>query len=109
MPKYIVIDVDGTQVQLADWQDDVYDEPEDTVYRECTWCDDAVLHPGYGKAIDQMLADYRKDFEDVDTPDTMRLQVEVTIGDLRRLNCIAGLLQQQSRVRNPDVRGLLGL
>jgi len=44
MPKYIVIDVDGTQVQLADWQDDVYDEQEDTVYRECTWCDDAVLH-----------------------------------------------------------------
>lgn len=108
MPKYIVIDVDGTQVQLADWQDDVYDEQEDTVYRECTWCDDAVLHPGYGKAIDQMLADYRKDFEDVDTPDTMRLQVEVTIGDLRRLNCIAGLLQQQSRVRNPDISGLLG-
>jgi hypothetical protein len=102
-----VIDADGTQVQLADWQDDIYDDDTDMVFRQVSWADDAVLHPGYGKAIDQMIADYRRDFEDNNTPDTMRLKIEVTIGDLRRLNCIAGYLQQQSRVRNPEIQAML--
>lgn len=106
MPKYIIIDTDGTQIQLANQQDDIYDNENDTIFREVSWADDAVLHPGYGKAIDQMLADYRKDLEDNNTPDTMRLKIEVTIGDLRRLNCIAGFLQQQSRVRNPEIQAM---
>jgi len=84
--------------------EDAFDDEANQVFRKVTLSDESALQPGYGKRIDEVI----RMFPEVDNPkieDGYRVKAEVTIGWLRTLNVLAGHLQGQYRVRNPEFRG----
>jgi len=102
MTGYMVQDPDGTLVQLDQWQDDVFDDGDDRVFREVSFYQDCLLGRSH-RDIDDVLSQVRDVIRDADTEDGLRVKLEVTVGDLRRLNTIAGLMAGEVRVRNPDI------
>lgn len=102
--KYVIIDgEDGCAVVLREWQEDIFDEDRDTVLRRVTAYQDMILNGGYGRRIDQLLADCRLEVIDRSFSDSERVRVEMTVGDLRRLDYLAGLFQGELRILTLDV------
>ena len=92
---------DGNLMGFHERPEDLFDEDSDQVFRRVSWFEESVLHPGYGKRIDEVV----RMFPEVNDPyinDHYKVRAEVTIGWLRSLNVIAGLLQSEMRIRNPE-------
>lgn len=108
-PLYIIRDPDGTEIELNGYQSDIFDEPDDQVFRLLDHHEDSLLGYGnYDPLIDAALLLYRPEIEDPELTDHVRVDVQLTVGDLRRLNCLAGVLQKEYRVRNPDMGQIFG-
>lgn len=96
---------DGELMGFNECPEDAFDNESDVVFRRVSWTDDAALHSGYGKRIDEVV----RMFPEVNDPkidDGYRVKAEVTIGWLRCVNVLAGYLQGEQRVRNPEFRGM---
>jgi hypothetical protein len=96
---------EGELMGFNECPEDAFDDESDVVFRRVSWAEDAVLHPGYGKRIDEVV----RMFPEVDDPkieDGYRVKAEVTIGWLRCVNALAGYLQGESRIRNPEFCGM---
>ena len=96
---------EGQLMGFNECPEDAFDDEADSVFRRVSWTEDAALHPGYGKRIDEVV----RMFPEVNDPkieDGYRVKAEVTIGWLRCVNTLAGYLQGERRVRNPEFRGM---
>jgi len=108
--EYIIVTSEGHQIPLSEYVDDMWDDDTDAVFRRVAWQQDCVLDlSGYGPLIDQMISQARQEIDGKNVDDGFRLDIEVTVGDLRRLNLLAGMMQGQSRVRNPEIGRVLGM
>jgi hypothetical protein len=96
---------EGEMMGFNECPEDAFDDQSDKVYRLVSCYDVMLMHAGYGKRLDEVL----RQFPEVIDPaieDGYRVKAEVTVGWLRSVNVIAGLLQQELRVRNPEFRGM---
>lgn len=85
-----------------EFPEDAYDVEEYKVYKLVSAYDINALQPGYGERIDEVTRQH-PEIQDSDILDSYRMKIEVTVGWLRSINCLAGFLQQELRVRNPDM------
>lgn len=97
---------DGELLGFNECPEDAFDDEDNKVYRLVSWHEDTLLHPGYGKRIDEVLRMF-PEISDSTILDSYRVQADVTIGWLRSLNVLAGYLQKEQRVRNPDCKGMV--
>ena len=96
---------DGQMMGFNECPEDAFDDEADKVYRMVSCYDVMLMHAERGKRLDEVL----RMFPEVNDPkieDGYRVKADVTVGWLRCLNVIAGLLQQELRVRNPEFRGM---
>ena len=94
---------EGQLMGFNECPEDAFDDDDDRVFRLVSWSEDAALHPGYGKRIDEVVRMF-PEVNDPEIEDGYRVEAEVTIGWLRCINCLAGYLQGEGRVRNPEFR-----
>lgn len=96
---------EGELMGFHECPEDAFDDEADRVYRLVSCYDVMLMHAERGKRLDEVL----RMFPEVNDPkieDGYRVKVDATIGWLRCVNVIAGLLQQELRVRNPEFRGM---
>lgn len=96
---------EGELMGFNECPEDAFDYQADKVYRLVSCYDVMLMHAKRGKRLDEVL----RQFPEVNDPaieDGYRVKAEVTVGWLRSVNVLAGLLQQELRVRNPEFRGM---
>jgi len=96
---------EGELMGFHECPEDAFDNNADQVFRRVSFYDVMALHSERGKRLDEVL----RMFPEVNDPkieDGYRLEAEVTVGWLRSVNVLAGLLQQEMRVRNPEFTGM---
>lgn len=88
---------EGELMGFNECPEDAFDDQADKVYRLVSCYDVMLLHSERGKRLDEVVRQF-PEVNDPNIEDGYRVKAEVTIGWLRCVNVLAGLLQQELRV-----------